>query len=147
MLVTTAVRFPSDVGLVLKVTVIDVAEAVVTVPTAPLLNTTVFRLAVVSKPNPLMIMLLELIPRSAVLRVTLGITDAICTAVPLVTLLTVTIAVRLPTVGLAEKVTVSRVGVAVVTVPTAPLLNTTVFLFAVVSKPVPVIVTVLELAG
>lgn len=55
----------------------------------------------------------------------------------------VTIAVKLPAdVGLVENVTVSDVAVAVVTVPTAPLLNVTALLAAVVLKPVPAIVTV-----
>lgn len=54
----------------------------------------------------------------------------------------VTIAVKLPAVGLVEKVTVSEVAVAAVTLPTAPLLNTTVLLPGVVLKPAPVMVTV-----
>lgn len=54
----------------------------------------------------------------------------------------VTEAVKFPRLGLVEKVTVSNVAVAVVTVPTAPLLNATVLLAAVVSKPVPAIVIV-----
>lgn len=45
-----------------------------------------------------------------------------------------------------EKVTVRAVGVALVTVPTAPLLKVTVLLPAVVLNPVPVITTVLALA-
>lgn len=53
MVVTIAVRLPAVVGLVLKVTVMDVAEALVTVPTAPLLNTTVLLPGVKSKPRPL----------------------------------------------------------------------------------------------
>ncbi len=53
----------------------------------------------------------------------------------------VTTAVRLPAVvGLVENVTVSAVEVAAVTVPTAPLLNVTVLLAAVGSKPKPLIV-------
>lgn len=59
----------------------------------------------------------------------------------------VTTAVRLPIdVGFVEKVTVSSVAVAVVTVPTAPLLKVTELLAAVVSKPVPAIVIVVALA-
>lgn len=55
----------------------------------------------------------------------------------------VTIAVKLPAdVGLVDSVTVSDVAVAAVTVPTAPLLNVTALLAAVVLKPVPAIVTV-----
>ncbi len=74
--------------------------------------------------------------------VTTGATVAICTAAALGAELVVTIAVRLPAdVGLVEKFTVSDVAVAVATVPTAPLLNVTVLLAAVVSKPMPLITT------
>ena len=126
MVVTTAVKLPSAVGLVARLTVIDVAVAAVTDPTAPLLNTTVFREAIGSNPNPLMTMFAALIAKLAVPAVTTGLTFAICVAVPLPTPLTVTIAVRLPAdVGLVENVTVSEVAVAAVTVPTAPLLKTT----------------------
>lgn len=59
----------------------------------------------------------------------------------------VTIAVKLPAAGRVEKVTVKAVDVAFVTVPTAPLLNTTRLFRAVVSKPVPAMVTVLESAA
>jgi hypothetical protein len=55
----------------------------------------------------------------------------------------VTVAVRLPTdAGLVENVTVRTVAVAVVTVPTAPLLSVTVLLAAVVLNPSPLIVMV-----
>lgn len=58
----------------------------------------------------------------------------------------VTTAVKLPTVvGLTDKVTVNWLELAVVTVPTAPLLKATVFCDAVVSKPTPLITTVPEL--
>lgn len=68
---------------------------------------------------------------------------AIWTAVPLSELLVVTIAVKLPAlVGLVLKVTVMAVAVAAETVPTAPLLNVTVLLPGVVSKPIPLITTV-----
>ena len=60
----------------------------------------------------------------------------------------VTTAVRLPAVaGLVENVTVSDVAVAAVTVPTAPLLKAIVLLPAVVSKPEPLMVTVVALAA
>ena len=49
-------------------------------------------------------------------------------------------------VGLVEKVTVSAVAVADVTVPMAPLLNVTVLLDAVVLKPEPLMVTVAAFA-
>ncbi len=125
---------------------VDVAE--VTVPTAPLLKTTVFSAAVVLKPEPAIVMVVALMAKFAVLAVTTGRTDATCTAVPLLWLLVVTDAVRLPaTVGLVEKVTVKLVPVAVVTVPTAPLLNVTVLLPAVELKPKPVMVTVLAVTN
>lgn len=67
---------------------------------------------------------------------------------PLSKLFTVTTAVRLPAaVGPVERVTVSSVAVAVDTVPTAPLLKTTVLLAAVGSKPWPAIVTVVSSAA
>lgn len=136
--VTTAVRFPSAVGLTANVTVNAVAVADVTVPIAPLLKTTLLREAVVSKPKPLMTMVAELIARSAVLLVTTGFTVATCTSLPLAIELLVTIAVRLPTdVGLVEKVTRSVLAFAAVTVPTAPLLKDTVLFAAVASKPNP----------
>ena len=74
---TDAVKLPTDVGLVVYVTVRRVAVAVVTLPAAPLLNVTTFREAVVSNPKPLISMVDALIPRFAVLLVTTGITDAI----------------------------------------------------------------------
>ena len=74
--------------------------------------------------------------RLAVLLVTTGVTVATWVAVPLLTPSGVTTAVKLPAVvGLVEKVTVMDVGVAAVTVPTAPSLNETALLAAVASKP------------
>ena len=141
--VTIAVRFPTDVGLVVRVTVSDVAVAAATVPTAPLLNTTVFKLAVALKPAPAMTIVAALIGKPAVLLVTTGMTVATWTAVPLAMVFVVTIAVILPsTFGRVESVTVRLVSVAVVTVPTAPLLSTTVFRFATGSKPKPLMVKV-----
>lgn len=114
-----------------------------TVPTAPLLNVTVLLPGVVLKPKPLIVTVVALIARFAVEDVTVGPTVATCTAEPEVTLLLVTMAVKLPIeVGLVEKVTMSEVAVAVVTVPTAPLLKVTVLLAATVSKPVPAMVIV-----
>ena len=52
MLVTIAVKLPTDVGLVENVVSSAVALAAVTVPTAPLLKATVLFAAVASKPNP-----------------------------------------------------------------------------------------------
>lgn len=126
-----------------KVTVKVVAVAAVTVPTAPLLKVTVLLPGVVLKPKPLMVMVAAFKARFAVEDVTCGPTVATCTAEPELTLLLVTIAVKLPIeVGLVEKVTSNEVAVAVVTVPTAPLLKVTVLLAAVVSKPTPAIVMV-----
>ncbi len=50
--------------------------AVVTVPTPPLLKVTVLLAAVVSKPLPLMVMVVALAPSAAVLLVTVGFTVA-----------------------------------------------------------------------
>jgi hypothetical protein len=121
--------------LVEKVTVSDVAVAAVTAPTAPLLKVTVLSPAVVLKPNPLIVIVSALAAKLDVLLVTTGTTVATCTAELLLTLLLVTIAVKLPAlVGEVESVTVRVVEVAAVTVPTAPLLKTTELSAAVVSK-------------
>jgi hypothetical protein len=133
--VTTAVKDPAEVGFELNVTVSDVRVAAVTVPIAPLLKATVLREAVVSKPLPVMVIVEALANRSAVLLVTDEVTAATCTAALLFTPPLVTIAVKLPAAGLVEKVTVSAVAVAAVTVPTAPLLNVTKLLPGVVLKP------------
>lgn len=59
---------------------------------------------------------------------------------------TLTVALSAPReVALVENVTVSNVEVALVTVPTAPLLKVTVLLPAVVEKPVPAMSRVVEL--
>ena len=148
--VTTAVRLPAVVGGVASVTVSDVAVAAVTVPTAPSLKTTVLLAGrrveaeavdgqrgrvggqaggAASSPP--------------------GVTVATCTGAAAADRVSVvTTAVRLPSaVGLVENVTVSDVAVAAVTVPTAPLLNTTVLLPAVGSKPKPLMVSVVALAA
>jgi hypothetical protein len=138
----TAVRLPAMVGLVENVTVSEVAVAAVTMPTAPLLKVIVLREATVLKPAPLMVIVAAFAARLAVLPVGTGFTVATWMAVPLLTPLVVTTAVKLPAIGLVEKVTVSEVAVAAVTVPTAPLLNVTVLLLAVVLKPKPLIVIV-----
>jgi hypothetical protein len=146
--VTIAVRVPALLGFVEKVTVSVVEVAAVTVPTALSLKATVLLAAVVSKPKPLMVIVVAFAATLEVLVVTTGVTDATWTAAPLVMLFEVTTADRLPTdVGFVEKVTVSEVAVADDTVPTAPLLKTTVLWFAVVSKPIPTIVTVEALAA
>lgn len=76
MVVTTAVKLPAVVGLVDNVTVREVAVAAVTVPTAPLLKTTVFLLAIGSNPRPLIVSVVALAARLEVLLVTTGITLA-----------------------------------------------------------------------
>lgn len=63
--------------MVEKVTVNEVAVAVVTVPTAPLLNVTVLSPAVVLNPKPLMVMVSASAARFEELLVTTGITVAI----------------------------------------------------------------------
>jgi len=144
--VTIAVRLPVERGLVENVTVNDVAVAVVTVPTAPLLKTTVLWLAVVSKPKPLIVMVAALAATLDELLVMTGVTVATCTDEP-ATLFVVTVADKLPAVaGCVEKVTVSEVAVAAVTVPAAPLSKATVLLLAVVSNPRPLIVIVVASA-
>lgn len=146
LVVTIAVKGPADVGFVVKVTTSEVAVAEVTVPTAPLLNVTVLFAAVVLKPAPLIVMVFAFARSAVVATVTAGLTVAICFAAPLFREFVVTIAVRLPrAAGFVENVTVSLVAVAVVTVPTAPLLKTTVFREATGSNPKPSIITVAEL--
>ena len=75
--VTVAVKFPSEVGRVDKLTVSDDAVAVVTLPIAPLLKTTELFVAVRSNPNPLMVMEFAFASWLVVLLVTTGMTVAI----------------------------------------------------------------------
>lgn len=141
LLVTTAVSSTGDVGFVLKVIVNVVVVAAVTVPTAPLLKTTVLLAAAESNPNPLIDRVVASAKRFEVLLVTTGTTVETCTAAPLLRPLVVTIAVRLPAeVGEVVRLMVSVVADAAVTVPTAPLLKTTVLLAAVVENPTPVMI-------
>lgn len=76
MVVTTAVKFPAELGPVLSVTVIEVALAAVTVPAALLLKTTVLLPAVESNPKPLMVTVVALAAKLAVRLVMTGITVA-----------------------------------------------------------------------
>ena len=148
LVVTIASRLPATFGEVEKLTVSDVAVADETVPTATPSKSTVLLAAVVSKPNPAMVIVVALAANVVVLLVMTGITLATWTADPLLTLLVVTTAVSGPaSVGPVDKVTVNAVPVAELTVPTAPLLNTTVLFEAVVSNPVPLIVKVVALAA
>jgi hypothetical protein len=146
--VTIAVRLPTMVGRVENVTVSEVDVAAVTVPTAPLLNTTVLLAAVESKPEPLMVMVFALTNILPVFWVTIGFMVATCTAAALLTPFEVTITVSRPAdeAGVVS-VTVSEVAVADVTVPSAPLLNVTLLLLAVVSKPAPLITKVVALSS
>jgi hypothetical protein len=144
--VTTAVTLPAAVGPVVNVTVKAVAVALATVPTAPLVRTTVLFAAVGSNPKPLMISVVASAAKLVVLLVTTGVIVAICVALP-ATPLVVTVAVSAPAdVGRVEKVTVNEVEVAEVTEPTAPLSKVTVLFPTTVLKPKPLMITVFELA-
>ena len=77
MVVTITVRLPAVAGRVENVTVSDVLVADVTVPTALLFITTVFRDAMGSNPKPLIVRVLELAARADVLLVMTGLTVAI----------------------------------------------------------------------
>lgn len=136
-----AVSDPAQ-GFLENVTVNEVAVAAVTVPMAPLLKATVFSAGVVLNPLPVIVTVLALAKISVVVCVTVGRTDATWTAAPLENEFTDTDAVKAPAPGLVEKVTVSAVAVAAVTVPTAPLLNVTVLLPGVVLNPKPLMVIV-----
>lgn len=73
--VTTAVKLPAE-GLVPKLTVSDVADAEVTVPTAPLLKATVLFAAMRSNATPLMTTVVALVESATALTVTDGVTRA-----------------------------------------------------------------------
>ncbi len=75
-MVTVAERTSADVGLVEKVTVIAVLVAAVTVPAAPLSNTTVLLPGVELNPNPLMTTVAELAAKLEALKVITGLTVA-----------------------------------------------------------------------
>lgn len=139
LVVTVAVKLPALAGFVEKVTTSCVAVAAVTVPTAPLLNTTVLFAAVGSKPYPSMVTLVASAAKSLILLVTTGRAVPTWTADPLLIPFVVTIALRLPAAGAAAKFTANNVAVAETTVPVAPESKTTVLLPAVVSKPRPTI--------
>ena len=146
--VTIAVKLPALVGFLEKVTVNDVAEALVTFPIAPLLKTTELLAGVGSKPKPSMTIVFAFAETASSFVVTTGGTVATWMGARLAIPLDVTCAVKLPAlVGFVEKVTTSSVAVAAVTVPTAPLLNVTVLFAAVKSNPKPLIVTVFAFAA
>lgn len=107
-----------------------------------------FEGVVESNPKPAIVIVAALARRFEVLLVTTGLTVATCTPDPLARLFVVTMAVRLPIVsGAVSNPTVIDVAVDEITVPTAPLLNVTVLLAAVVSKPSPAITTVAAFAA
>ena len=143
-----AVNDPAVAGLVEKVTVIDVAVADVTSPTAPLFSVTELFAIVGLKPKPLITTDDPFAARFVVLLVTTGITVATLTAEPFSRVLVVTTAVRSPAVvGEVDSVIVNEVAVAAVTVPSASLLNTTSLLAATGSNPNPEIVIVVAFAA
>ena len=130
------------------VTLRDVVVAAVIMPTAPLLNAIELLVFAELNPKPAIVIVAALARRFEVLMVTTGLTVTTCTPDPLPRLFVVTMAVRLPIVaGVVSNPTVIDVAVDEITVPTAPLLNVTVLLAAVVSKPSPVITTVAAFAA
>ena len=148
VVVTTAVKFPTAVGLVPKLTVSEVVVAAVIVPIAPSLKTTELLPAIGSNANPLSTILDALMAIGVALIVTDGVTRATCKAEPLDFELVVTDAVKSPTlVGREESETVRVVAVAAVTLPAAPLLRVRVLLLGVVSNPNPLMVSVVAPAA
>lgn len=149
LVATDALNTPASLGLFAKVTVSDVEDADETVPVAPLSNVTTLFAAVGSKPKPLIITVEALaVIKPVEFAVIAGITVATWTAAPLLIESVVMTEVKLPAMaGRVERVTISVVGVAEVTVPTALLLKVTTLSVAVVSKPKPAIVTVVALAA
>jgi hypothetical protein len=69
---TTAVSDPASVGFVVNVTVSDVADAEVTVPSAPLFRVTMLLAATESNPSPLMVTVVAFAATVVVLLVTTG---------------------------------------------------------------------------
>jgi hypothetical protein len=124
-----------------------VLVAAVTVPTAPRLKATLLADGVVAlNPLPAIVrVVVEIGMDREGFAVTVGAATmvATCVAAPLVAPSVVTTAVSVPSdVGAVEKVTVSDVLVAAVTVPAAPLLNATVLAPGVVLNPLPVMTSV-----
>lgn len=142
MVVTTACKLPSVVGLVVRLMVSEVVVAALTTPIAPLLKLTVFSASVVLNPKPLMVTVDTFAPMLVAFGVTIGAMVATRIGLPLETLLTVTMALRRPADGRLVSRTVREVVLAAITVPTAPLLSVTVLFAAVASKPAPAIAIV-----
>ena len=144
LLVTMAVRLPRAVGAVSKLTVNWVEDAEVTWP-VPLLKLIVLLAAVLLKPVPVMVRVVAVEARLVVFNVTAGAATMLATCtVLLVPPKEVTVAVRLPRDGAVSKVTVNWVEDAEVTWP-VPLLKLTVFILAVGTKLLPVIIRVAAL--
>lgn len=145
---TMAVNGPAVLGVVVNVTVSWVAVAALTLPTAKPLKSTVLSPGVVLKPKPSIVMLEALAARSAVLLVITGTTVATCTGETLATLFVVTVTESGPAaVGAVVMSTVNCVSDAAETVPAAPLVNVTVLLAAVSSKPSPLMMIEVALAA
>ena len=145
LLVMEAFKIPAMTGEG-RLTDRPVAEAAVgvRVPEVAPLKVTPSLIGVGSKPKPLMEMDDAVAARLAVLGVITGTIVATCTGAPLEMPL-LTTAVREPIAGVLS-VTVNCVGVAAVTTPVAPLERVTTLLLGVVeSKPVPVMMSVVEL--
>ena len=100
------------------------------------------------KARPLIVMVVPpaVGPAAGDILVILGTSTMLATgtSLPLLIPFVVTTAPKVPGVGAVLKVTVSWVAVALVTVP-VPLLKLTVLLAAIVSKPAPVMVSVVAL--
>lgn len=112
-----------------------------------MLNNTVLSEAVVLNPNPAITMELAFATNGSLLRLTDGITVATC-VLTLCREFVVTLAFRVPTAEeLVVNVTLKAVAVAEVTVPTALLLNDTVFSEALVLNPKPLIISVVVSAA
>jgi len=75
--VTTAVKWPAAAGLAENVTVSEVGVAVVTVPTAPSFNVTALLEAILSNPNPLIVIVVTSEAILLVVLLTTGVTEAI----------------------------------------------------------------------
>ena len=102
----------------------------------------------VLKERPLMVMVVPppVGPAAGEILCMIGTSTMLATGTssPLLIKFVVTTAPKVPAVGAVLRVTVSWVAVALVTVP-VPLLRATVLLAAIVSKPAPVMVSVVAL--
>lgn len=151
MVATIAVRLPA-LGLVLIVTVSDVAVDAVTAPTAPLLNVTAFCPGVVLNPVPVTVMVAAFAEMLELTAVTVGAVEvattcASWTAVPLEIPFAVTEPISVPTaVGLLVSRTVREVVEAAVTRPTGTPVNVTVSLVISGLNPKPLMTKLVPLS-